>query len=192
MAEHILRFRDVRLNGWQFGGDTYDVNFDTPISWLIELIKSRAASHPGGLVVVFACHGLPGFLQCARGRKAHPTAGNGISEDDIVDFAKVKSRVKRFEFRACLVARIGTSPECGRHVGWDGNRFCYRFAQATGAQVKASLHLQYGWDGTDNQGNYAGSGCDYGWAGRVFTWSKQGAIIKMEDFPYVPATVCTT
>jgi hypothetical protein len=190
MAEHVLRFRDVRLKGWQFGGDSYDVNFDTPTSWLINLIKSRASTHGGNLVVVFSCHGLPGFLLCAQGRKAHPTAGNGLSEDDLPDFAQVRGLVKRFEFRACLVARIGTCFETKGHSGWDGNRFCFRFAQVTGAEVKASLHLQYGLDGTDVNGNHIGPSCDLGWAGRVYTWAKEGNIIKMEDFAYIPASVC--
>lgn len=186
MAEHLFKVRDVRLHGWAPDGDYMETNFDTPSSWIISQIKSRAATYPGQLVVDFMCHGLPGFLLCAQGRRTHPTAGNGLSEDDILDFGQLKGLVKRFEFRACLVARMGTCPECHGHIGWDGNRFCYRFAQATQAQVKASLHLQYGSDGTDGDGNHVGPSYDCAWAGRVYTWGPKGNILRMEDFPYIP------
>jgi hypothetical protein len=175
MSEFIVR--DVRLHGWRPNGDTLEVNYDTPLSWVIKNIKSRANSN---LVVKFMSHGLPGYLQFANGTKTHPQVGNGITIADLPSFNEIKGCLKRLEFHACLVARIGACPECDGLTAYDGNHFCYRMAQTIQAEVKASLHVQiYG------TGNSPTAGIDFGkWQGRVFTWGPQGNVINTEDFPY--------
>src|SRR5438132_658138 len=147
MSTFIIR--DVRLNGWKPSGDVIEVNFDTPLSWLINSINSRKSDD---LVVKIMCHGLPGFLMCGNGVSSHPTAGNGISIGDLTTFEKIKGSLKRLEFHSCLVARIGSCFECNGHAGYDGNYFCFRMAQTIGAEVKASIHLQYYQDGTNING----------------------------------------
>jgi hypothetical protein len=180
MAEFIVR--DVRLHGWKPAGDTLEVNFDTPLQWVIDNIKNRASND---LVVKFMCHGLPGFLIFANGATPHPTAGNGISLNDLAVFSQLKGKIKRLEFHACLVARIGSCFECNGHQGYDGNNFCYRMAQTIGAEVKASIHLQYYQKGHLTDGTPMPGGINFsGWNGRVFTWNADGSIQKMEDFPY--------
>lgn len=179
MAEFIVR--DVRLHGWRPTG-ALEVNFDTPLQWVIDNIKSRASSD---LIVKLMCHGLPGFLLFANGAASHPTAGNGVSASDLGTFSQIKGMVKRLEFHACLVARIGSCQECNGHTGYDGNAFCYQMAQTIGAEVKASIHLQYYQKGHLTDGTPIAGGINFGnWNGRVFTWNADGSIQKMEDFPY--------
>jgi hypothetical protein len=172
----------VRLEGWKPAGDCLEVNFDTPLPWVIDCINRRASKD---LIVKFMCHGLPGFLQFANGSTLHPQAGNGVTVHDLPFFEKIRGSLKRLEFHSCLVARIGSCPECDGMEGYDGNYFCYRMAQTIGAQVKASIHIQWYNDGTYKGGAPTGDGVNFGkWNGRVFTWSKKGKIIRTQDFPY--------
>jgi hypothetical protein len=62
-------------------------------------------------------------------------------------------------------------------------------AQRTQSKVKASIHLQYYFDGTQGVWIFKrpnGQGITFGqWNGTVFTWAPSGAIIYRETFPYV-------
>jgi hypothetical protein len=185
---HTFIVRDVRLHGYKPPGDVIEVNFDTPLQWIADSVNRRGSEHKGDVKVIFMCHGLPGYLQCANGKTGHPTCGNGITIDDLPFFEKMAGSVKRIEFYSCLVARIGGCPECGDHVGFDGNAFCFKVAKATQAEVKASIHLQY-----YNKGEVGlwifkrpnGDGINFGeWNGKVFTWGKEGNIIDTQEFPY--------
>ena len=116
-------------------------------------------ANSGNLILKIMSHGLPGFVQCCRGAFRHPTLDDkvvdpdkgglyigpgksGICIADIETFSQLKGYVKHLEFHSCLVARIGTYPEANGHKCYDGNAFCFRLAQATQAEVKASIHLQ--------------------------------------------------
>lgn len=182
---HTFIWRDVRLKGWKPQGDVIESNFDTPLEWLINRINDRGATHNGDVLVKIMCHGLPGYLQCCKGGFVHPTAGNGITEHDLKKFESIRGALRRLELHACLVARIGTAPECGNHTAYDGNAFCFKLAQTIGAEVKASIHVQHYDPGTYADGTSHGGGTSYEpWNGRVFTWDKTGTIINTEDFPY--------
>ena len=180
--------RDVRLDGWRPAGDVVEVDSATPLGWIVDCINDRGKKAGGDLKVIIMCHGLPGFLMCANGAAPHPTAGNGITVNDLATFARIKGSLKRLEFYACLVARIGSCPECDGQIGYDGNFFCYRMAQTIDAEVKASIHLQYYYDGTVGRWIFRrpdGVGINFGeWNGRVFTWGPKGNIIEMRDYPY--------
>jgi len=92
--------------------------------------------------------------------------------------------VRRIEFHSCLVARIGACFEANGHVCYDGNAFCFRLAQVTGAEVVASIHLQYYWGGSGpNSGMHFGQ-----WNGRVFSWAPAGNISGVTDYPYKEMT----
>jgi hypothetical protein len=183
MSTFIIR--DVRLGGWKPPGDVIEVNFDTPLQWIIDSINKRASPD---LKVIIMCHGLPGFLMCANGVTAHPEVGNGITAADIPTFKQIAGSLWRLEFYSCLVARIGGCPESDGLTAYDGNAFCFKMAQAIKAEVKASIHLQYYRDGTTGLWIFRrpnGDGINFGeWNGRVFTWDASGNIIKTEDFPY--------
>lgn len=193
----VFIVRDVRLFGWKPFGDVLDVNGDTPLQWVVGEIVRRGKANQGNLVVKFMCHGVPGFAQCARGSFPHPTlqpvfdnaytppkyigpGSGGICIHDLPTLSKMAGVVRRIEFHSCLIARMGTCSEANGHTCYDGNAFCFRLAQTTQAEVKASIHLQAYW------GRYPSLGMHFGsWNGRVFTWGPGGNILKMEDFPYL-------
>ena len=192
----VFIVHDVRLFGWRPGGDVLEVNGDTPLNWVINNVVTRGKANGGNLVLKIMAHGLPGFVQCARGALLHPTLqdvydpnkddlyigpGNGgISIADLRPLSALKGHVRRIEFHSCLVARMGPCFEANGHVCYDGNAFCYQLAQVTGAEVRASIHLQYYWKGSGPNG-----GMHFGtWNGRVFTWGPLGNITAMDDFPY--------
>jgi hypothetical protein len=185
---HTFIIRDVRLKGYKPLGDVLEVDSATPLGWIIDSINKRGTDHGGDVKLIFMCHGLPGYLQCANGVTPHPQAGNGITANDLTTFGKIAGSVKRIEFYACLVARIGGCPECNGMTGYDGNNFCYKMAQTTKAEVQASIHLQYYYTGEVGFWIFKrpdGKGINFGhWNGKVFTWAPAGNIIKTEDFPY--------
>ena len=87
--------------------------------------------------------------------------------------------MKRIEFHSCLVARMGACFEANGHACYDGNAFCFQLAQATQAEVMASIHLQFYWKGT------AAGGMNFGnWNGLRFTWGPAGNITETKNFPY--------
>jgi hypothetical protein len=185
---HTFIVRDMRLAGWKPQGDVLEVDANTPLQWVIDNIKKRGAEKSGDVKVIFMAHGLPGYVQCANGIPGHREAGNGITINDVPTFAAIAGSVKRIEFYSCLTARIGAAPEAPGMSGADGNAFCFTMAQATKAEVKASIHLQYYNKGTVGQWIFkrpSGKGINFGeWNGKVFTWGAAGNIINTEQFPY--------
>jgi hypothetical protein len=197
----VFIVHDVRLFGWKPGGEVLEVNGDTPLQWMIDCTIGRGKAVAGNLVLKIMSHGLPGFVQCCRGLLMHPTLPNqvvdpakgnlyigpgksGISIKDLEAFSQLKGHVKRIEFHSCLVARIGPCFEANGHQSYDGNAFCFQLAQATQAEVKASIHLQHYWLGTGpHHGMHFGS-----WNGMVFTWSAAGNINSVESHPYEDKT----
>jgi hypothetical protein len=186
--------RDVRLFGWKPAGDVLEVNGDTPLKWMIDSTIDRGKKNGGNLVLKIMAHGLPGFVQCCRGRFSHPTLPDkvmnnktyigpgkgGISVSDLNEFRPLAGHVKRIEFHSCLVARIGPCFEANGHTGYDGNQFCFMLAQAIQGEVSASIHLQYYWEGKG-----VNQGMDFGhWNGLVFKWGPMGNIVGKKQFPY--------
>jgi len=187
-GQHIFIVRDVRLAGYKPLGDVLEVDRNTPLQWIIDNIKDRGAKYAGNLKVIFMAHGLPGFVQCGKGAFTHPTAGPGITRTDLNTFKQIRGSAEQLSIYSCLVARIGTCPECNGHVGYDGNELCFKLAQTTQSRVKASIHLQYYYDGTKGWifKRPNGTGITFGqWNGTVFTWAPSGAILYRETFPYV-------
>jgi hypothetical protein len=193
----VFIVHDVRLFGWKPGGDVLEVNGDTPLQWMIDCAIDRGKANNGNLILKIMSHGLPGFVQCCRGGLMHPTLpaaitdpqkGNmyigpgksGISIGDLKLLSQLNGYLKRIEFHCCLVARIGPCFEANGHQCYDGNAFCFQLAQSTGAEVKASIHLQWYWKGQGpNYGMHFGK-----WNGLVFTWGPAGNIISSESHPY--------
>lgn len=196
----VFVVHDVRLFGWRPLGDVLEVNGDTPLQWMIDNVIKRGDEAGGNLTLKIMSHGLPGFVQCCRGAFQHPTLparivdpakGNlyigpgkgGICRTDLAQLEQLRGKVKRIEFHSCLVARIGACSEANGHFSYDGNEFCYQLAQRTGAEVVASIHLQFYWTGTQPAGMHFGS-----WNGLRFTWGPAGNIIETKQFPYKELT----
>lgn len=193
----VFTTHDVRLFGWRPPGAVLEVNGDTPLSWVIDTVAARGRAAGGNLTWKIMAHGLPGFVQFARGVLQHPTIAaaivdpakknlyigpgkGGISVGDVHQFARLRGLVKRIEFHSCLVARMGPCPEASGHTCYDGNSFCFQMAQASGAEIVASIHLQY-----YRLGSSPTHGMDFGnWNGRVFTWGPAGNVISMHNYPY--------
>ncbi|MFN2531627.1 MAG: peptidoglycan-binding protein [Pyrinomonadaceae bacterium] len=193
----IFIVHDVRLFGWKPIGDVLEVNVDTPLQWLIDNVVSRGTGSGGNQILKIMSHGLPGFVQCARGAFQHPTlptsitdpakgdlyigpGKGGMSAYDLDALSQLNGKVKRIEFHSCLVARIGTCFEANGHTCYDGNAFCFQLAQRTAAEVRASIHLQWYWCGSGpNNGMHFGT-----WNGLVFTWGPAGNIIESKPYPY--------
>jgi hypothetical protein len=192
----VFVVHDVRLFGWKPQGDVLEVNGDTPLQWVIDQAVLRGEKCGGNLILKLMSHGLPGFVQCARGLFQHPTlpakitdptkggmyigpGKSGISVADLGKLGRLQGKVQRIEFHSCLVARIGPCHEANGHTCYDGNAFCYKLAQAAKAEVRASIHLQWYWRGTGPH-----NGINFGeWNGRVFTWGPKGNIINTEQVP---------
>jgi hypothetical protein len=193
---HEFIVHDVRLFGWKPAGDVLEVNGDTPLDWVLHNINVRGKPLGGNMIVKFMAHGLPGFVQFARGRFQHPTLAtnvvdpdkgglhigpgkSGICRTDLTDFQKIKGSLKRLEFHSCLVSRIGPCHEANGHISYDGNEFCFRLAQNIGAEVRASAHLQYYWPDNGHQN------MDFAeWNGLVTTWGPMGNILTTQMFPF--------
>lgn len=189
VKQKIFIVRDVRLAGYKPLGDVLEVDQNTPLQWIMDNINQRGKANAGKLRVIFMAHGLPGFIECGKGNFIHPTAGGGITVADLNYFDQIRGNVEQLSIYSCLVARIGSCPECNGHQGYDGNQFCFMLAQRTQARVKASIHLQYYWNGVDDYWIFKrpnGDGINFGhWNGTVFTWGPDGSIIFREQFPYV-------
>jgi len=192
----VFVVHDVRLFGWKPLGDVLEVNGDTPLQWMIDNVVKRGDAAGGNLTLKIMSHGLPGFVQCCRGAFQHPTLptrvvdpkkGNlyigpgkgGICRTDLAQLEQLRGKVKRIEFHSCLVARIGPCSEANGHASYDGNEFCYQLAQRTAAEVAASIHLQFYWEGTQPGGMHFGN-----WNGLRFTWGPAGNIIETKQFAY--------
>jgi hypothetical protein len=193
----VFVVHDVRLFGWKPQGEVLEVNGDTPLQWVIDNIVTRGTASSGNQIVKIMSHGLPGFVQCACGAFQHPTLptsvkdpakGNlyigpgkgGISAADFDALSQLKGKLIRLEFHCCLVARMGPCFEANGHTCYDGNAFCFQLAQRIGAEVRASIHLQWYWLGTG-----PGNGMHFGkWNGLVFTWGPAGNIIDTKAYPY--------
>ena len=171
----ILVFRDLRLEGKYVSDLAFQpVDEAVTLKWMVNRIQREK----GKVQLQIWSHGLPGYVMCGKGSVAHPTAGPGLTIHDLSEFAKLAGKVSSIEIHSCLVARIGTSPECNGHVGYDGNWFCSRLAQVTKATVAASWDIQFG---SGNQ--------DCGWAGAVLTYGSKGNVLKRENYP-MSGTAC--
>lgn len=172
----IVRVTDKRLGvNMPRPMNSLAVDGGFPLARLADIVLRQ----PHAVTLIFASHGLPGYVQCCNGAVPHPTAGPGITINDLPIFEKMRKKLNAIEFQCCLVARMGTCFECGGHIGYDGNEFCFKLAMTARATVKASLHLQYG-----------GSNEYCTWSGTVFTWGPSGNIINRTDYPLDGSVTC--
>ncbi|MCC6368849.1 MAG: hypothetical protein IT165_35455 [Bryobacterales bacterium] len=183
--------RDVRLLGWKPAGkEVLEVNFDTPIEWPINWAADKSDTYKGDVRIRIMAHGFETYVRTegsdANGmcteKNIYSQGGAGIqfckeniTISTISRFAKWKGKVKAIELLSCGAAYITPGKE-GKQG--DGNYFCYRFAQITGASVRASTATQRYSYGTKD------TGIEFGrWEGMVYTYDSTGAVVKVEKEP---------
>ncbi len=127
-------FPNMVLNAHNAPGEEYQMLFtwkvpqSTNVSQMIARIAndaktSKIAFGKGLETLIFNAHGKPGKI----------CIGQGITRNDVTEFRKLKGLVKRIWIVACKVAKIKAAGTIT-----DGNWFCYRLAQESGAYIKAS------------------------------------------------------
>jgi hypothetical protein len=142
--------------------NTWKVAQSTSVDQMVGWIATVAKSAPEGKLetLIFNGHGAPGKIKI----------GQHITRQDVEKFRVLKDNnlVKRIWIVACKVARIG---EAGGIT--DGNYFCYRLAQESGAYVRASSARQYAYPDI-LVANFIPWGHIDEWEGDVFTWNPKG------------------
>lgn len=151
--------------------NTWKVPKSTSVSQIVDGIATIARSVPvrkNLATVIINGHGRPGRIGI----------GQGITLNDVSQFNVLKTEglVDYIWIIACKVASIR---EAGSEK-YDGNYFCYRLAQESGAFIKASRDTQ--WARLDlpliDEVPY---GFIDDWEGIVCTWNPQGELIRVGD-----------
>lgn len=147
---------------------TWKVPEQTGAFSMVQRIASIARSQVSGSLqtVVFNSHGSPGKIHI----------GTGITRDNIHQFQSLllENLVKSIWITACSVALI---KEAGTLK--DGNYFCYRLAQESGAFVKASTAIQKAEMNIPIYDDLPFGTID-DWEGTVLTWNPKGQLIYSE------------
>lgn len=145
--------------------NTWKVPKSTSVDHMVEWIAKVARGAPGGSLstLIFNSHGKPGKIGI----------GQKITLNDVEKFAVLKkeSLVGRIWIVACKVARIA---EAGTVK--DGNYFCYRLAQESGAFVRAGSASQIGHLICDIPYGYIDD-----WEGTVYSWNPKGEVIAVDN-----------
>ena len=176
-----LNVRDTRLEGARPSVTEWlDVTKDTPLSVPIQWVVSKSAQYSGRVRVRLIGHGLSGgslpevvpispLRYEVRYRTTWSKGGWGLqfckenlTVETISNFSAWLGKVKQIDILGCAFAYITPGRE-GKPG--DGNFLSYRFAQITGAYVRASTADQY----------YLVNGMDFGqWEGTVTTYAPTG------------------
>lgn len=158
----VLNSHDVpgtRYKMWNTGTVPESKSAYQIINWIATVAKSA----PNGCLqtLILNSHGKPGRI----------LMGHGLSLHNVEEFRELKGLVQRIWIVACRVAYIKKAGTTS-----DGNYFCYRLAQETGAYVKAGTTYQ--------RGHHDFRFIDelpYGyiddWEGTVYTWNPKGELI---------------
>ena len=180
---HTLIWRDVRLNGWRPNGGNktkvMECNFDTPLTWFVTYSSSYASSikkEKDDIVLLkLMAHGY--YDKNGNGGYGVQFCKGDLSISTLTQISGLRGKCAGgIELYACGAAAI--TPGSGASVG-NGAIFCRRLAMTLATTVKASDAPQlYG------QGTGPKNGIDFGkWQGNVFTWDKNGTLIKKEVYP---------
>jgi len=184
----MLIVRDVRLEGSKpKGNEVLEVDANTPISWPISRILSRAKFYNSWYVWLkilahdYETPGLPlatGFSTWRESTEGNSQGGYGIQFCNeglnlytIQKFSVLFEWLDWTDLYSCGAAFITPRHE-GRYG--DGNTLCSRLAQTLGSPVRASTSAQH----------YDQKGMDFGaWEGTVLTYGPKGNVINLEYNP---------
>src|SRR5262245_9384023 len=151
--------------------NSWKVEKGTSVEAMISNIAAVARHAPGGRLstLIFNSHGEPGRIKI----------GAHITRADVAKFNVLKSEslVDRIWVVACRVALID-----GGGSDTDGNYFCYRLAQESGAFVRASTDYQKIMDipfYDDVPYGYIDE-----WEGDVYVWDITGKVVAKNNVDY--------
>jgi hypothetical protein len=151
---------DVRYKMWNTGTVPKSKSVWQIADWVRTIAESAPDKYLQTLVI--NAHGSPGKIHI----------GQGIDLISVEELRPMKGLVERIWIVACKVARI---KEAGSIT--DGNYFCYRLAQLTGAYVTAGSATQ---EGIHNFRFF--DEIPYGyiddWEGTVYTWNPKGEVVS--------------
>lgn len=165
-------FPHLVLNSHNVPGEEYEMLYtwkvpeSTSVTQMVDYIKTRAEicaeTFEGKLeTVIFNAHGKPGKIKI----------GHGITRNDVMNFDTLKGLVGKIWIVACDVAHIKKAATIT-----DGNWFCYRLAQESGAYVKASSNTQnVPYPDLSPVIDFMPNGCIDDWEEPVFEWDPSGA-----------------
>lgn len=142
--------------------NTWKVAKSTSVDQMVSHIANIAKTAPGGKLetLIFNAHGSPGRIRI----------GTHIIYLDVEKFRPLRDLVKRIWIVACQVAQIKETKSMT-----DGNRFCYRLAQESGAYVRAGTAVQITYPDLLIT-NFIPYGYIDEWEGEVFTWNPKGEL----------------
>ena len=144
--------------------NTWKVAESTTVDQMVEWVAKVARGAPSGRLstLIFNSHGKPGCIRI----------GQKITLEHVEKFKifKQEKLVDRVWIVACSVARIKSAGQIT-----DGNYFCYRLAQESGAFVRAGSASQMGHLIVDIPYGHIDD-----WEGTVYTWDPDGKLIAVD------------
>ena len=155
--------------------NTWKVDGKQTRQHIVEWVATVARGARGGKLtnLVINCHGLPGYVGI----------GQGFNKDHLGMFSAWSGLVQNIWFVACLVARIPDAAYAQQLAASystygtsDGNIFCSRLAQTSGAYVVA---------GTEEQRNLGGYSVGQlpAYEGLVLCYNPQGGVSWSSRYP---------
>lgn len=148
--------------------NTWKVPKDTPIAEIVSWVATVARNAPG--------QKLETLIINAHGNSAYVGIGAGIpmSKVGLFNVWKYEGLVNRIWLVVCKVALIEKAGDEKK----DGNWFCYRLAQESGAFVTASKNRQIGEIDIPFIDDLPYGYID-NWEGTVYTWNPKGEIVSV-------------
>jgi hypothetical protein len=159
------------------------VDQNTPLASTISWICQEASANNSSFVrLVLLTHGLetplpsPSESGLSQGGSGLQLCAENLTLDTLNDCQPLNGLLDWIEIHGCGAAYI--TPGCEGGVG-DGNYFCSRLAQITGASVQASTATQISSALTSSNGVMKDS--YYPWMGTVYTYGPSGAVTNVQD-----------
>ncbi|MEZ5426207.1 MAG: hypothetical protein R2747_08085 [Pyrinomonadaceae bacterium] len=148
--------------------NSWKVPESTSVSSMVSWIAKVARGAPGGCLstLIFNSHGQPGQINIGY--------CISLSKVGLFNILRDENLVERIWIVACNVARIDKAGTKS-----DGNYFCYRLAQESGAFVRAGNGRQWGFPDLPFIDEVPYGYID-DWNGTVYSWNPRGELIGVD------------
>jgi hypothetical protein len=178
MTETILLVHDTRL-AITLPNPTYNLVYEVgenvPLSQLVTWLSTQASANKSSFVRWrLWAHGYEPVG--SQGGAGIQVCTEGLTIHTFDQLSAINGLVDWIDIQGCGAAYI--TPGSDGKDG-DGNYFCYRLAQITGASVRASTSTMHVWEPVGDSGVV---GMHIPWEGVVLTYGPTGAVVKSENF----------